>query len=70
MWGNFVCPESHVLNLIPSIHPRSSPVLSTRGQGWRCEKKLNLIPTIDPAFKNLAQSWGWKMIKVHEEMYP
>jgi hypothetical protein len=36
----------------------------------RREKKLNLIRTINPEFKDLAQTWGWKMIKVHEKMYP
>jgi putative endonuclease len=33
-------------------------------------KKLNLIRTINPEFKDLAQTWGWKMITVHEKMYP
>jgi hypothetical protein len=23
-----------------------------------------------PEFKHLAQTWGWKMITVHEKMYP
>jgi putative endonuclease len=39
-------------------------------EGWRREKKLNLIGTINPEFKDLAQTWGWKMITVHEKMYP
>jgi putative endonuclease len=39
-------------------------------KGWRREKKLNLIRTIDPEFKDLAQPWGLKMITVHEKMYP
>ena len=39
-------------------------------KGWRREKKLNLIGTINPEFKDLAQTWGWKMIIVHEKMYP
>jgi putative endonuclease len=38
-------------------------------KGWRREKKLNLIRTINPEFKDLAQIWGWKMITVHEKMY-
>jgi len=38
--------------------------------GWRREKKLNLIRTINPEFKDLAQSRGSKMITVHEKMYP
>jgi hypothetical protein len=39
-------------------------------KGWRRAKKLNLIGTINPEFKDLAQTWGWKMITVHEKMYP
>jgi hypothetical protein len=39
-------------------------------KGWRREKKLNLIGTINPEFNDLAQTWGWKMITVHEKMYP
>src|SRR5580693_4923576 len=38
-------------------------------KGWRREKKLNLIRTINPEFKDLAQTWGWKMITAHEKMY-
>jgi putative endonuclease len=34
------------------------------------ENKLNLMGTINPEFKDLAQTWGWKMITVHEKMYP
>jgi putative endonuclease len=37
---------------------------------WQREKKLNLIGTINPEFKDLAQTWGSKMITVHEKMYP
>jgi putative endonuclease len=37
---------------------------------WRREKKLNLIRTVNPGFKDLAQNWGWKMITPHEKMYP
>jgi putative endonuclease len=39
-------------------------------KGWRREKKINLIRTINPEFKDLAQTWGWKMITVHEKMLP
>jgi putative endonuclease len=39
-------------------------------KGWRREKKLNLIRTINPEFKDLAQTWGWQMISVHEKMHP
>ena len=38
-------------------------------KGWRREKKLNLIRTINPEFKDLAQTWGWELITVHEKMY-
>ena len=34
------------------------------------EKKLNLIRTINPEFEDFAQIWGWKMITVHEKIYP
>jgi putative endonuclease len=33
-----------------------------RLKGWRRPKKPNLIRTINPEFKDLAQTWGWKMI--------
>src|SRR5271156_2404017 len=36
-------------------------------KGWRRAKKLNLIRTMNPEFNDLAQSWGWKMITVHEK---
>jgi putative endonuclease len=39
-------------------------------KGWRREKKLNLISTINPEFKDLALTRGWKMITAHEKMYP
>ena len=39
------------------------------GLGWRREKKLNLVHTINPEFKDIAQTWGWKMITSHEKMY-
>jgi putative endonuclease len=39
-------------------------------KGRRCEKRLNLIRTINPEFKDFAQTWAWKMITVHEKMYP
>jgi hypothetical protein len=48
---------------------RSFPRAEQR-KGWRREKKLNLIRTINPEFKDLAQTWGWKIITVHEKMYP
>jgi putative endonuclease len=39
-------------------------------KGWRREKKLDLIRTKNPAFKDLAEQWGWKFITVHEKMNP
>ena len=39
-------------------------------KGWRREKKLNLIRTQNPTFKDLAEQWGWKFITVHEKMTP
>ncbi len=38
-------------------------------KGWGRAKKLNLIRTTNPEFKDLAQTWGWEMIRVHEKMY-
>jgi hypothetical protein len=35
----------------------------------RAAKKFNLIRTVNPDFKDLAQTWGRKMITVHEKMY-
>ena len=37
-------------------------------KGWRREKKLNLIRTLKPTFKDLAEIWGWKFITAHEKM--
>jgi putative endonuclease len=39
-------------------------------KGWRREKKLNLIRKINPELKDLAETWGWKMISAQEKMYP
>ena len=39
-------------------------------KGWRREKKLNLIRTQNPAFKDLAETWGWKFITANERMNP
>ena len=39
-------------------------------KSWRRKKKLNLIRTIHPEFKDLAQTCGWKLISVHEKIYP
>jgi putative endonuclease len=37
-------------------------------KGWRREKKLNLIRTQNPGFKDLAETWGWKLITANEKM--
>jgi putative endonuclease len=39
-------------------------------KGWRREKKLNLIRTQNPTFKDLAQTWGWKLINPNDRMHP
>src|ERR1700685_2903861 len=39
-------------------------------KGWRREKKLNLIRTTNPEFKDLAEKLGWKLITRHERMKP
>ncbi len=39
-------------------------------KGWRREKKLNLIRTQNPDFKDLAETWGWKLITANERMNP
>jgi putative endonuclease len=39
-------------------------------KGWRREKKLNLIRTINAEFKDLAEKWGWKLITARERMNP
>jgi putative endonuclease len=39
-------------------------------KGWRREKKLTVIRTLNPEFKDLAAQWGWKFITTHEKMNP
>jgi putative endonuclease len=39
-------------------------------KGWRREKKLNLIRTQNPDFKDLAVTWGWKLITPNEKLNP
>jgi putative endonuclease len=41
-----------------------------REKGRRREKKLNLIRTQNPNFKDLAETWGWKLITANEKMNP
>jgi hypothetical protein len=52
------------------------PFSTTEAPTWRAchdlsrrEGTVNLMGTIKPAFKDLAQTWEWKMITVHEKMY-
>jgi putative endonuclease len=40
----------------------AQPSLGKQLKGPRREKKLNIIRTINLEFKDLAQTWGWKMI--------
>jgi len=40
----------------------------TQLKGWRREKKLNLIRTQNPEFKDLAEQWGWKFITAQEKI--
>jgi putative endonuclease len=49
---------------------RSAIAREKQLKGWRRTKKLNLIRTINPEFKDLAQTWGWEIITVHEKMHP
>ncbi len=37
-------------------------------KGWRREKKLTLIRTINPTFKDLSEQWGKKFNTSHEAM--
>ena len=39
-------------------------------KGWRREKKLDLIRTTNPEFKDLSEKYGWKLITRHERMNP
>jgi putative endonuclease len=40
----------------------------TQLKGWRREKKLNLIRSTNPDFKDLAATWGWKLITTRERI--
>ena len=39
-------------------------------KGWRREKKLDLIRTTNPEFKDLAEKHDWQLITRHERMNP
>jgi putative endonuclease len=47
---------------------RTSIAREKQLKGWRREKKLALICTANPEFKDLAATWGWKLITAHERM--
>jgi putative endonuclease len=54
----------------PAATSKFSEAIQARTQSLAARKKLNVIRTINPEFKDLAQPWGWKMITAHEKMYP
>ena len=37
-------------------------------KGWRRDKKLTLIRTTNPDFKDLAATWGRKLLTAHERI--
>jgi len=37
-------------------------------KGWRREKKLNLIRTQNPDFKDLAEQWGWNFLTANQKI--
>ncbi len=39
-------------------------------KGWRRQKKLDLIRTANPTFKDLAEKQGWQLITRHERIKP
>jgi putative endonuclease len=39
-------------------------------KGWRREKKLNLIRTTNPDFKDLAEKLGWQLVPPYERIKP
>ena len=39
-------------------------------KGWRRDKKLALIRTLNPEFKDLSAQWGWKTITSYERTNP
>jgi hypothetical protein len=76
LFGAFQPPSPHRARARYGFSPESDEDIRTaiarekQRKGWRSAKKLNLIRTIHPEFKDLAQTWGWKTITVHEKMYP
>jgi hypothetical protein len=63
LFGAFQPPSPHLIFAQPSLGKKQL-------KGWRRAKRLSLIRTINPEFKDLAQTWGWKMITEHQKMYP
>jgi hypothetical protein len=59
-----VFPQSRKQKLVPLAMSGGDIYISL--QPYR----HNLIRTTHPEFKDLAQTWGWKMISVDEKMYP
>jgi putative endonuclease len=39
-------------------------------KGWRRQRKLDLIRTTNPDFKDLAEKLGWHLITKHERTKP
>ena len=39
-------------------------------KGWRRQKKLDLIRTTNPDFKDLAEKLGWPIVTKHERTKP
>lgn len=39
-------------------------------KGWRRQRKLDLISTTNPSFKDLAEKQGWQLATKHERIKP
>ncbi len=66
LFGVFQPPSPH-MDQPPSMGFADIRVAIAREKqlkGWRREKKLNLIRTVNPEFKDLANTFGWMMILV------
>lgn len=51
-------------------HIRTAIACEKQLKGWRREKKLNLIRTANPEFKDLAQKLSWQFPTKHEPINP
>ncbi len=69
-WRRFHCGLKRLLYFEGFEDIRTAIAREKQLKGWRREKKLNLIRTINPEFKDLAQTRGWTMITAHEKIYP